>query len=100
MVPKGEVAIAIIWDYLGLSHRDDLKGKPNLQVLIPSDGSIAGPYVSIINKTAPHPYAARLWIVFRGKGRWIRRRKCTGVAAGSETRVRNSLRGRVGCGRV
>jgi putative spermidine/putrescine transport system substrate-binding protein len=60
-IAKGEVAIAIIWDYLGLGHRDDLKGKPNLNVVIPSDGSIAGPYVSIINKTAPHPYAARLW---------------------------------------
>ncbi|HTK06486.1 MAG TPA: extracellular solute-binding protein [Ktedonobacteraceae bacterium] len=63
-IAKGEVAIAIIWDYLGLAHRDDLKGKPNLQVLIPSDGSIAGPYVSIINKTAPHPYAARLWMEY------------------------------------
>ena len=60
-VAKGEVAISIKWDYLGLGDRDALKGKPNLQVLIPSDGSVAGPYVSIINKTAPHPYAARLW---------------------------------------
>jgi putative spermidine/putrescine transport system substrate-binding protein len=63
-IAKGEVAIAIKWDYLGLSHRDDLKGKPNLKVLIPSDGSIAGPYISIINKTAPDPYAARLWIEY------------------------------------
>jgi putative spermidine/putrescine transport system substrate-binding protein len=63
-IAKGEVAIAIIWDYLGLGHRDDLKGKPNLQVVIPSDGSVAGPYVSIVNKTAPHPYAARLWIEY------------------------------------
>jgi putative spermidine/putrescine transport system substrate-binding protein len=60
-IAKGEVAIGILWDYLGLGYRDSLKGKPNLQVLIPSDASIAGPYVSIINKTAPHPYAARLW---------------------------------------
>jgi putative spermidine/putrescine transport system substrate-binding protein len=61
---KGEVAIGIMWDYLGLGFRDSLAGKPNLKVLIPSDGSIAGPYVSIVNKTAPNPFAARLWIEY------------------------------------
>ena len=60
-ITTGEVAIAIIWDYLGLGFRDSLAGKPNLQVVIPSDGSIAGPYILIVNKTAPHPFAARLW---------------------------------------
>ena len=63
-IGKGEVAIAIMWDYLGLGFRDQLAGKPNLKVVIPSDGSIIGPYVSIVNKTAPHPYAARLWIEY------------------------------------
>ncbi len=60
----GEVAIGIMWDYLGLGFRDQLAGKPNLSVVIPSDGSVAGPYVSIVNKTAPHPYAGRLWIEY------------------------------------
>jgi putative spermidine/putrescine transport system substrate-binding protein len=63
-IAKGEVAIAIKWDYLGLAHRDDLKGNPHLSVVIPSDGSIAGSYVSIVNKTAPHPFAARLWMEY------------------------------------
>ena len=63
-IAKGEVAIAIMWDYLGLGYRDGYKGKPNLQVVIPSDASIAGPYVSLVNKTAPHPYAARLWMEY------------------------------------
>jgi len=63
-IGKGEVAIAIMWDYLGLGFRDQLAGKPNLKVVIPSDGSLIGPYVSIVNKTAPHPYAARLWIEY------------------------------------
>jgi putative spermidine/putrescine transport system substrate-binding protein len=53
-----------MWDYLGLGFRDTLAGKPNLKVVIPSDGSIAGPYVSVVNKTAPDPYAARLWIEY------------------------------------
>jgi putative spermidine/putrescine transport system substrate-binding protein len=63
-IAKGEVAIGIMWDYLGLGFRDQLAGKPNLSVVIPSDASIAGPYVSIVNKTAPHPYAARLWMEY------------------------------------
>ncbi len=63
-VAKGEVAIAVMWDYLGLGFRDQLAGKPNLSVVIPSDGSLAGPYVSIVNKTAPNPYAARLWMEY------------------------------------
>jgi putative spermidine/putrescine transport system substrate-binding protein len=63
-ITKGEVAIAIMWDYLGLGFRDQLAGKPNLSVVIPSDGSVAGPYVSIVNKTAPDPFAGRLWIEY------------------------------------
>jgi putative spermidine/putrescine transport system substrate-binding protein len=63
-IAKGEVAIGVLWDYLGLGYRDQLQGKPNLKILIPSDGSIAGPYVSVINKTAPHPYSARLWMEY------------------------------------
>jgi putative spermidine/putrescine transport system substrate-binding protein len=63
-ISKGEVAIAVMWDYLGLGFRDQLGSQPNLKILIPSDGSIAGPYVSLINKTAPDPYAARLWIEY------------------------------------
>lgn len=63
-IAKGEVAIGIMWDYLGLGFRDQLAGKPNITVVIPSDASIAGPYVSIVNKTAPHPFAARLWMEY------------------------------------
>src|SRR5579864_8973655 len=63
-ISKGEVAIAVMWDYLGLGFRDQLAGKPNLKVVIPSDGSVAGPYVSIVNKTAPDPFAGRLWIEY------------------------------------
>jgi putative spermidine/putrescine transport system substrate-binding protein len=60
-ITKGEVAIAIIWDYLGLALRDQVAGQPNLSVVIPSDGALAGPYILIINKTAPDPFAGRLW---------------------------------------
>lgn len=63
-ITSGEIAIGVIWDYLGLGFRDQLGGKPHLQVIIPSDGSLAGPYISIVNKTAPDPFAARLWMEY------------------------------------
>jgi putative spermidine/putrescine transport system substrate-binding protein len=63
-ITTGEVAIAVMWDYLGLGFRDQLAGKPHLQVVIPSDGALAGPYISIVNKTAPDPFAARLWMEY------------------------------------
>jgi putative spermidine/putrescine transport system substrate-binding protein len=59
-IQKGEVALGIGWDYLGLGFRDSLAGQVNLDVVIPEDGSTVGPYVSIVNKWAPNPYAARL----------------------------------------
>jgi putative spermidine/putrescine transport system substrate-binding protein len=63
-IVQGEVPIAIIWDYLGLGYRDKYGTNPALQVIIPSDGALAGPYISIVNKTAPHPFAARAWIEY------------------------------------
>ena len=52
--------IGLLWDYLALEYRDQLEGQVNLEIVVPSDGTIAGPYASIINKFAPHPHAARL----------------------------------------
>ena len=57
---KGETVIGILWDYLALEYRDQLEGQVNLEIVVPEDASIAGPYASIINKYAAHPYAARL----------------------------------------
>jgi putative spermidine/putrescine transport system substrate-binding protein len=59
-VESGETILGIGWDYLGLAWRDALAETVNLEVVIPEDGSTVGPYVSIINKWAPHPHAARL----------------------------------------
>jgi putative spermidine/putrescine transport system substrate-binding protein len=57
---KGETVLGILWDYLALEFRDELEGQVNFEVVVPEDASIAGPYASIINRYAPHPYAARL----------------------------------------
>ena len=57
---RGEAVLCIGWDFLGLGYRDQLEGQVNLEIVIPEDGSVVGPYVSIINNWAPHPHAARL----------------------------------------
>jgi putative spermidine/putrescine transport system substrate-binding protein len=59
----GEAAIAIRWSFLNLADRDAVKAKggPSYEVVIPSDGAVASPYVSVINKWAPHPMSARLF---------------------------------------
>lgn len=58
-IQKGEVVIGIIWDFNALGYKKQLN-MPELEVVIPSDGSVTLPYVAVINKYAPHPYAARL----------------------------------------
>lgn len=56
-IQKGEAPISIIWDFRAIGYKRDL-GVP-MEIVIPSDGTVVGPYVSIINKYAPHPNAAR-----------------------------------------
>ena len=56
---KGEVEVGVVWDFNGLSYRDQIDPK-RFEVLIPSDGSITSGYTTIINKYAKHPNAAKL----------------------------------------
>lgn len=56
----GQVAIEIRWNYLAENDAQVFQGHPHIAVLVPSDATVAGPYVEVINKYAPHPYAARL----------------------------------------
>jgi putative spermidine/putrescine transport system substrate-binding protein len=58
---SGEVGIAIKPDFLALTDRDTFNGSPAIDVVIPTDGAVATNYAQIINKVAPHPYAARLF---------------------------------------
>jgi putative spermidine/putrescine transport system substrate-binding protein len=56
---KGEVEVGVVWDFNGLSYRDQID--PNrFEVLIPSDGSVISGYSTIINKYAKNPNAAKL----------------------------------------
>lgn len=56
---KGEVEVGVMWDFNALNYRDKID-RSKFTVLIPSDGSVISGYVSIINKYAPHPWAAKL----------------------------------------
>ncbi|MDE1164083.1 MAG: extracellular solute-binding protein [Pseudomonas sp.] len=56
---KGEIEVGVVWDFNGLSYRDQIDPK-RFTVLIPSDGSVISGYTTIINKYAKHPNAAKL----------------------------------------
>ena len=59
-----ETLIVMEWDYLALANRDSLAGNPELEIVVPQTGVLAGPYAGGISAYAPHPYAARLWWEF------------------------------------
>jgi len=61
---QGATPIILRWDYLGLVDRDTLKGNPNVQVVVPKTGVLAGVYVQAISAFAPHPNAAKLWMEY------------------------------------
>jgi putative spermidine/putrescine transport system substrate-binding protein len=54
--------VVVLWDYNGLAARDNLKGNPKIEVVVPKSGVIAGVYVQAISAFAPHPAAAKLWM--------------------------------------
>ena len=63
-IAKGETPLIMDWNYLALANKDELKGNPPIEVVIPKTGIIAGPYAQAISAYAPHPYAARLWMEY------------------------------------
>ncbi|AVK81381.1 ABC transporter substrate-binding protein [Campylobacter fetus subsp. testudinum] len=56
---KGEIDVAVIWDFNALNYRDKV-GKDRYLVTIPQDGSIVSGYTTIINKYAKNINAAKL----------------------------------------
>jgi ABC-type Fe3+ transport system, periplasmic component len=60
---KGEVAVAILWDYNALGYREQfLTNNPNaaFAVNVPVDGSIQSGYATVINTYSKRPHAAAL----------------------------------------
>ncbi|GII33627.1 ABC transporter substrate-binding protein [Planotetraspora mira] len=76
-VEKGETPISIDWDYLNASYSKEFAGKGvDWKIAIPTDGKYASYYSQAINKSAPHPAAARLWEEFlysaEGQNLWLK----------------------------
>ncbi|MCZ0978300.1 extracellular solute-binding protein [Streptomyces diastatochromogenes] len=76
-VEKGETPISIDWDYLNAGYADQFKGKGvDWKVSVPTDGVYAQFYSQAVNKEAPHPAAARLWMEFlysaEGQNLWLK----------------------------
>jgi putative spermidine/putrescine transport system substrate-binding protein len=44
-----------------LAWKDGFAGNPKAEVIVPSDGVVAGVYIQAISAYAPHPNAAKLW---------------------------------------
>jgi putative spermidine/putrescine transport system substrate-binding protein len=63
-VASGETPITMRWDYNALGNRDKTDGNPNIGVIIPASGQVAGMYAAAISAYAPHPNAARLWMEY------------------------------------
>ncbi|MFD7614723.1 ABC transporter substrate-binding protein [Streptomyces sp. NPDC059828] len=64
-VETGRTPISIDWDYINLDYADQFRDKGvDWQVSIPFDGSFAQYYALAVNKNAPHPAAARLWLEY------------------------------------
>ena len=61
---QGATPLIIRWDYNALADRDTLKGNPDVQVVVPKTGVVAGVYVQAISAYAPHPAAAKLWMEY------------------------------------
>jgi putative spermidine/putrescine transport system substrate-binding protein len=62
-IQKGECPIALQWDFDALSNKDQ-NPSMNLQVVIPSDGTVAGLYIQFATAGAPHPNAAKLLLEY------------------------------------
>jgi len=60
-IQKGECPISLFWDFDGLSKKESLP-EMNLQVVIPSDGTVAGLYIQFVTAGAPHANAAKLML--------------------------------------
>ncbi|MBK8051222.1 MAG: extracellular solute-binding protein [Anaerolineales bacterium] len=76
LVAKGETPVRITWDYNALAGADSFEGNPPVDVVVPTDGRIAGVYVQAISAYAPHPNAAKLWMEYlysdEGQLEWMK----------------------------
>jgi putative spermidine/putrescine transport system substrate-binding protein len=74
-IESGQTPIVLDWDYLNVGQAEKVKASFEWKVAVPSDGLFADYYTQAINKSAPHPAAARLWQEFlysdEGQNLWL-----------------------------
>ncbi len=72
-VKNGTTPVVLDWDYLSAAHGTDV---PTWKVFVPSNAILGGYYAQAINKSAPHPAAARLWEEYlysdEGQNLWLK----------------------------
>jgi putative spermidine/putrescine transport system substrate-binding protein len=72
-VKNGTTPVVFDWDYLSAAHGKDV---PTWKVFTPSNAILGDYYNQAINKQAPHPAAARLWMEYLysddGQNAWLR----------------------------
>lgn len=56
---KGEIDVAIMWDFNSLGYRNQID-ESRFEVVIPKEGSVISGYATVINKYAKNPHAAML----------------------------------------
>jgi putative spermidine/putrescine transport system substrate-binding protein len=61
---QGSTPIIIRWDYNALADKKELAGNPDVDVVVPKTGVVAGVYIQAISAHAPHPNAAKLWMEY------------------------------------
>ncbi|MGN0403380.1 MAG: ABC transporter substrate-binding protein [Acetatifactor sp.] len=62
-IEKGEIGVAIIWDFVGVGYREQiLENNPNaeFEICIPEECSVQSGYTTIINSYTKRPHAAAL----------------------------------------
>ena len=71
-VKNGTTPVVFDWDYLSAAHGTDVA---SWKVFVPNNAILGGYYAQAINKTAPHPAAARLWEEYlysdEGQNLWL-----------------------------
>jgi putative spermidine/putrescine transport system substrate-binding protein len=72
-VKNGTTPVVFDWDYLSADHGKDV---PTWKVFTPNNAILGDYYNQAINKGAPHPAAARLWMEYlysdAGQNAWLR----------------------------
>jgi putative spermidine/putrescine transport system substrate-binding protein len=75
-IAQGTTPVVAMWDYNAFAARDNLKGNPKVDVIVPKTGVVAGVYVQAISAYAPHPAAAKLWMEYlysdEGQITWLK----------------------------